>query len=73
MTAAEYEQSCKFVYAQLARFYGWTYREIEEMTNGQLCLAYKAAEGDKIDDGKLHFTSLDEWKLWRQMQGLNDG
>ena len=41
------------------------------MTEDQLHLAYNAAiEDDKKDDGKLHFATLDEWRLWRESQGI---
>ena len=64
----------------LARFYGWTFNDIAEMTPEQCKAAIDAATKDadvgNTDsgkpgiDGNLHFSTKDQWELWRQTRGL---
>lgn len=65
-------------YALLSRFYGWNYNEIDNMTEGQIICALEVIEkttkanentGNPGTDGNLHFSTLDEWKMWKEMRG----
>ena len=65
----------------LAKFYGWSYNTIAEMTPAQCAGALIAASedseaADNIDtgkpglDGNLHFSTRDRWILWKQTRGI---
>lgn len=64
--------------AVLARYFGWTFQTIEDMTLDQIQVALeivdkstKASEntGTPGLDGNLHFSTIDEWKAWRELRG----
>ena len=75
MTYDEYTSLVNYVFAALARMYGWTYSAMEEMTPQQLIMvAVEALQSNEAkDDGMLHFTTVEELKLWRQAQGFHNG
>lgn len=62
----------------LSRFYGWSFETIGNMTLEQIKAALEAIlrenrtseESAPPDDGNLHFATLDEWKLWRETNGM---
>lgn len=64
----------------MARFYGWTYQTIADMTPEQCRAAMDAAaDGDNTDrvdsgkpglDGNLHFSTREEWEIWKQTRGI---
>ena len=64
----------------LAKYYGWTYEQIADMTPAQCRAAIEAANKDEDTanansgkpglDGNLHFTTREEWELWKQTRGL---
>lgn len=70
----------KTVFACLAKYYGWTYQAIADMTPYQCSAAIEAASTDDVAnntdsgipgiDGKLHFSTRDQWELWKQTRGL---
>lgn len=78
MTYGQYCESLKNQMAVLARFFGWTFQTIENMTLDQIQVALeiidkstKASEdtGKPGLDGNLHFSTVDEWRAWRELRG----
>ena len=74
MTFEEYCVSKKNLFAFLARYYGWTFSQIEEMTPEQTKIAYdsipdKEPENTGVpgSDGNLHFSTLEEWRAWMEL------
>ena len=78
MTYGQYCESLKNQMAVLARFFGWTFQTIEDMTLDQIQVALEIIDkstqasedtGKPGLDGNLHFSTIDEWKAWRELRG----
>ena len=78
ITFEQFRASIKIDIQVLARFFGWTFETIESMTCDQIRIALEIVEqttkanensGKPGLDGNLHFSTLDEWKLWKEMRG----
>ena len=75
MTFDEYADSQKLLFATLARKFGWTYDQMADMTQEQLFAACEPLPnevqntGNAAADGNLHFSTSEEWQIWRQNNG----
>ncbi len=75
-----YEEYCdllKFATQVLSRYFGWTFQTVGDMTMEQIHLALEIVEkvtkasensGQPGLDGNLHFSTVEQWKAWRELR-----
>lgn len=70
-SADEIEKNRQTIYTILSKYYGWDYNTIANMNYDQMEHAIEAiGDQNNESDGNLHFSTREEWELWRECRFL---